>query len=294
MRKYDLDRIRNESLARKVLLVSAGFLTFIIIALVFFIGQQGLRTFLDVSPLEFFFSAKWSPDTENYGALSFIVGSLLVTFLSIAVGGPVGIAAAVFMAKLAPKWMLEIMKPAVNLYMAIPSVVYGFIGLTVVVPFVREFFGVAGGFGIFTASLILSIMILPTVISISTDALLAVPSMQEEGSYALGATYWQTIWHIVLPAAKPGIVTAVILGMARAIGETMAVQMVIGNTPRLATSLFSPTSTLPSEIVVEMGNTPFGSTWGNSLFLMALILLLISLGMILTVRRIGAKKAVEA
>lgn len=294
MRKYDLDRIRNESLARKVLLVSAGFLTFIIIALVFFIGQQGLRTFLDVSPLEFFFSAKWSPDTENYGALSFIVGSLLVTFLSIAVGGPVGIAAAVFMAKLAPKWMLEIMKPAVNLYMAIPSVVYGFIGLTVVVPFVREFFGVAGGFGIFTASLILSIMILPTVISISTDALLAVPSMQEEGSYALGATYWQTIWHIVLPTAKPGIVTAVILGMARAIGETMAVQMVIGNTPRLATSLFSPTSTLPSEIVVEMGNTPFGSTWGNSLFLMALILLLISLGMILTVRRIGAKKAVEA
>lgn len=294
MRKYDLDRIRNESLARKVLLVSAGFLTFIIIALVFFIGQQGLRTFLDVSPLEFFFSAKWSPDTENYGALSFIVGSLLVTFLSIAVGGPVGIAAAVFMAKLAPKWMLEIMKPAVNLYMAIPSVVYGFIGLTVVVPFVREFFGVAGGFGIFTASLILSIMILPTVISISTDALLAVPSMQEEGSYALGATYWQTIWHIVLPAAKPGIVTAVILGMARAIGETMAVQMVIGNTPRLATSLFSPTSTLPSEIVVEMGNTPFGSTWGNSLFLMALVLLLISLGMILTVRRIGAKKAVEA
>lgn len=294
MRKYDLDRIRNESLARKVLLVSAGFLTFIIIALVFFIGQQGLRTFLDVSPLEFFFSAKWSPDTENYGALSFIVGSLLVTFLSIAVGGPVGIAAAVFMAKLAPKWMLEIMKPAVNLYMAIPSVVYGFIGLTVVVPFVREFFGVAGGFGIFTASLILSIMILPTVISISTDALLAVPSMQEEGSYALGATYWQTIWHIVLPAAKPGIVTAVILGMARAIGETMAVQMVIGNTPRLATSLFSPTSTLPSEIVVEMGNTPFGSTWGNSLFLMALILLLISLGIILTVRRIGAKKAVEA
>lgn len=147
-----------------------------------------------------------------------------MTFLSIAVGGPVGIAAAVFMAKLAPKWMLEIMKPAVNLYMAIPSVVYGFIGLTVVVPFVREFFGVAGGFGIFTASLILSIMILPTVISISTDALLAVPSMQEEGSYALGATYWQTIWHIVLPAAKPGIVTAVILGMARAIGETMAVR----------------------------------------------------------------------
>lgn len=294
MKKYDLDRLRNEKWAKNILLCSAAFLTVVIIALIVFMGQQGLQTFLDVSPFEFFFSAKWNPDDGQYGAFSFIAGSLIVTFLAILVGGPIGIMGAVFMAKLAPKWMLNIMKPAVNLYMAIPSVVYGFIGLTVVVPAVRDFFGVPVGFGIFTASLILSIMILPTVISISTDALLSVPKMLEEGSFALGATYWQTIWHIVLPAAKPGIVTAVILGMARAIGETMAVQMVIGNTPRLADSLFSPTSTLPSEIVVEMGNTPFGSTWGNALFLMALVLLVISLLMILVVRRISAKKAVEA
>ncbi len=294
MKKYDLDRLRNEKWAKTILLCSAAFLTVVILALIVFMGQQGLQTFLDVSPFEFFFSAKWNPDDGQYGAFSFIAGSLIVTFLAILVGGPIGIMGAVFMAKLAPKWMLNIMKPAVNLYMAIPSVVYGFIGLTVVVPAVRDFFGVPVGFGIFTASLILSIMILPTVISISTDALLSVPKMLEEGSFALGATYWQTIWHIVLPAAKPGIVTAVILGMARAIGETMAVQMVIGNTPRLADSLFSPTSTLPSEIVVEMGNTPFGSTWGNSLFLMALVLLVISLLMILVVRRISAKKAVEA
>ena len=294
MKKYDLDRLRNEKWAKNILLCSAAFLTVVIIALIVFMGQQGLQTFLDVSPFEFFFSAKWNPDDGQYGAFSFIAGSLIVTFLAILVGGPIGIMGAVFMAKLAPKWMLNIMKPAVNLYMAIPSVVYGFIGLTVVVPAVRDFFGVPVGFGIFTASLILSIMILPTVISISTDALLSVPKMLEEGSFALGATYWQTIWHIVLPAAKPGIVTAVILGMARAIGETMAVQMVIGNTPRLADSLFSPTSTLPSEIVVEMGNTPFGSTWGNALFLMALVLLVISLLMILMVRRISAKKAVEA
>ena len=294
MKKYDLDRLRNEKLAKSILLCSAAFLTVIIIALIIFMGQQGLQTFLEVSPFEFFFTSKWNPDNGQYGALSFIFGSLLVTFLSILVGGPIGIMGAVFMAKLAPKWMCEIMKLAVNLYMAIPSVVYGFIGLTVVVPAVREYFGVPVGFGIFTASFILAIMILPTVISISTDALLAVPKILEEGSVALGATYWQTIWHIVLPAAKPGIVTAIILGMARAIGETMAVQMVIGNTPRLADSLFSPTSTLPSEIVVEMGNTPFGSTWGNALFLMALVLLLISLIMILLVRKISAKKAVEA
>jgi len=294
MKKYDLDRLRSEKWAKSILLCSAAFLTVVILALIVFMGQQGLQTFLEVSPFEFFFSAKWNPDDGQYGAFSFIAGSLLVTVLAILVGGPIGIMGAVFMAKLAPKWMLDIMKPAVNLYMAIPSVVYGFIGLTVVVPAVRDFFGVPVGFGIFTASFILSIMILPTVISISTDALLSVPKMLEEGSYALGATYWQTIWRIVLPAAKPGIVTAVILGMARAIGETMAVQMVIGNTPRLVDSLFSPTSTLPSEIVVEMGNTPFGSTWGNALFLMALVLLVISLLMILLVRRISAKKAVEA
>jgi len=178
--------------------------------------------------------------------------------------------------------------------MAIPSVVYGFIGLTVVVPWVRNFFHVAGGFGIFTTSLILAIMILPTVISISTDALGGVPRELEEGSLALGATYWQTMWHIVLPTAMPGIATAIVLGMARAIGETMAVQMVIGNTPQLPKSIFSPTSTLPSEIVVEMGNTPFGSAWGNSLFLMALVLLVISLLLILLVRKISAGKEVRA
>ena len=250
-------------------------------------------TFKDVSVGEFFFSSVWNPDNNQFGALSFIIGSLAVTVLAIAIGGPLGVVGALFMAKLAPAWMRAILKPAVNLYMAIPSVVYGFVGLTVVVPWVRETFGVTGGFGIFTAASILAIMILPTVISIASDALGTVPAMLEEGSVALGATYWQTMWHIVLPTALPGIVTGIVLGMARAIGETMAVQMVIGNTPQLATSLFMPTSTLPSEIVVEMGNTPFGSTWGNSLFLMALVLLLLSLLMIVLVRYISSRKAVR-
>ncbi len=250
-------------------------------------------TFKDVSVGEFFFSSVWNPDNNQFGALSFIIGSLAVTVLAIAIGGPLGVVGALFMAKLAPAWMRAILKPAVNLYMAIPSVVYGFVGLTVVVPWVRETFGVTGGFGIFTAAFILAIMILPTVISIASDALGTVPAMLEEGSVALGATYWQTMWHIVLPTALPGIVTGIVLGMARAIGETMAVQMVIGNTPQLATSLFMPTSTLPSEIVVEMGNTPFGSTWGNSLFLMALVLLLLSLLMIVLVRYISSRKAVR-
>jgi len=289
MNKKEMDK-----LTEKIFLSAALLLGVIIIAILVFMSKQGLMTFTEVSPQEFFFSAQWSPDNNKFGALSFIVGSLLVTLAATCLGGPLGILSSLFIAKLAPAWMRNILKPAVNLYMAIPSVVYCFIGLTVVVPWVRTFFNVAGGFGIFTTAAILAIMILPTVISISTDALGGVPRELEEGSLALGATYWQTMWHIVLPTAMPGIATAIVLGMARAIGETMAVQMVIGNTPQLPNSLFSPTSTLPSEIVVEMGNTPFGSAWGNSLFLMALVLLLISLLLILVVRKISSVKEVRA
>jgi len=289
-----MNKKKLDKLASQLFLAAALLLGVIIIAILIFMSKQGLVTFKDVSPQEFFFSAVWSPDNNKFGALSFIIGSLLVTLTATLVGGPLGILSSLFIAKLAPGWMRNILKPAVNLYMAIPSVVYGFIGLTVVVPWVRNFFHVAGGFGIFTTSLILAIMILPTIISISTDALGGVPRELEEGSLALGATYWQTMWHIVLPTAMPGIATAIVLGMARAIGETMAVQMVIGNTPQLPKSIFSPTSTLPSEIVVEMGNTPFGSAWGNSLFLMALVLLIISLLLILLVRKISAGKEVRA
>jgi len=293
MTKYNISRMRNNKLVYGLFISAASVLGIIIIALLIFVSQQGLQTFRDVSPVEFFFSSNWSPSENSFGALSFIVGSLAVTLFSILVGGPLGVLGAIFLAKLAPRWMRIIMQPAINLYMAIPSVVYGFIGITVIVPAVRHIFGVSGGFGIFTASFILAIMILPTVISISADALSAVPAALEEGSIALGATYWQTIWHIALPTALPGIITGVVLGMARAIGETMAVQMVIGNTPQMAKSLFSPTSTLPSEIVVEMGNTPFGSAWGNSLFLMALVLLIISMLMIAIVRKISTYKAVK-
>lgn len=272
---------------RYLFLTCAFLMTIIIVSIIVFIGQQGLTTFTAVSPSEFFFNAKWDPTSNQYGALSFIAGSLLTTFLAIVLGAPLGLAGAVFMAKIAPSWLREIMRPATDLYVAIPSVVYGFVGLTILVPFIRTFFGVSTGFGLLAASVILAIMILPTIISISEDSLRAVPQMLEEASLALGATRWQTIRRVIIPAALPGILTSIILAMARAIGETMAVQMIIGNTPLLAKSLFTPTATLTSEIVVEMGNTPFGSTWGNSLFLMALVLLLVSMFMILAIRRIA-------
>ena len=262
----------------------------IVLSILFFMGQQGLQTFREVSPLEFFFSTKWDPMDEKFGAGSFIAGSVYVAVLAVLFGAPLGLAGAIFMAKVAPKRMRDIMRPANDLYVAIPSVVYGYLGLTVMVPFLRDQLHLGIGFGMFAAGLILGIMILPTVISISEDALRSVPSSMEEASIALGATRWQTIWRVLVPTAMPGILTAIVLALARAIGETMAVQMVIGNTPLLAKSLFSPTATLTSEIVVEMGNAPFNSAYGNSLFLMAVVLLIISLFLIVAIRGLARRQ----
>lgn len=290
--KHHQMKLIYDRYVRHLFVASAFLMTIIILSIIVFVGQQGLQTFREVSVSEFFFSSKWDPMEGQYGAASFIVGSLYVTLLAIVMGAPLGLAGAVFMAKIAPGWLREFMRPATDLYVAIPSVVYGFVGLTILVPFIRTQFNVSSGFGLLAAAFILAIMILPTIISISEDALRSVPRPLEEASLALGATRWQTIWKVLLPAALPGILTSIILAMARAIGETMAVQMVIGNTPMLAKSLFMPTSTLPSEIVVEMGNTPFGSAWGDSLFLMALVLLMISLLMILAIRRIAQRRLV--
>lgn len=282
-------KLAYDRIMHYLFIVSALLLTVIIASIIVFVGQQGIMTFTEISPGEFFFTSKWNPP-EQFGALSFIAGSAYVTVLAILLGAPLGLAGAIFMAKIAPAGMRAIMRPATDLYVAIPSVVYGYVGLTIMVPFIREKFGVSGGFGLFAAAGVLAIMILPTIISISEDAIRSVPRTMEEGSLALGATRWQTITGVILPAALPGILTSIILAMARAVGETMAVQMLIGNTPQLARSLFVPTSTLTSEIVVEMGNAPFGSAWGNSLFLMALVLLLLSLTMIIIIRRLVERR----
>lgn len=283
-------KLLTERYVRYVFLTCAMLLSVIIASIIIFIAQQGLQTFVTISPLEFFFSARWDPMAGHFGALSFIAGSLAVTMLAVLFGGPLGLCGAVFLAKVAPQWVRGILRPATDLYVAVPSVVYGFIGLTILVPWLRVTFGASSGFGLLAAGIILGIMILPTIISIAEDAIRAVPSNLEEASLALGATRAQTIWHVLLPAARPGILTAIVLAMARAVGETMAVQMVIGNTPQLLAGLFQPTATLPSEIVVEMGNTPFGTPWGDALFMMALVLLLISMLLIIAIRRLGARR----
>ncbi len=267
---------------------SAAAVGAVVLAILLFIGVRGLATFRAVSPFAFFFSALWQPP-ERLGVAAFIVGSLGVTTQALLRGAPRGVAGAIFLAKVAPAWARGLLRPAIDLLAGIPSVVYGWIGLTIFVPLIRKIPGGGSGFSLLAAGVILGIMILPTVIGIATDALMAVPVNLEEGSLALGATRWQTVWGVLLPAARPGVLTAVVLGMARAIGETMAVQMVIGNTPRLATSLLSPTTSLTSGIVMDMGNTQFGTPWNDALFMMAFLLLIISLGLILLVRWIGRR-----
>ncbi|AET68732.1 phosphate ABC transporter, permease protein PstC [Desulfosporosinus orientis DSM 765] len=283
----------NDRISKYLFISSAVLVSLIILCIIWFVGMQGLSMFKEASVLDFFTSSKWSPDSGQYGALTFVVGSIGTTLIAILLGGPLGLAGAVFLAEIAPPWIRKIMRPATDLFAGIPSVVYGYVGITVVVGFTRDITKSATGYGMLAAGIVLAVMILPTVISLSEDALRSLPKTYKEASLALGATRWQTIRRVLVPAASPGILTALILAMARAIGETMAVQMVIGNSPRFPDSLGSPTSTLTSNIVMEMGNTPYGSTWNNGLFMMAFLLLIIALIMIILVRTASRKGAVR-
>ncbi|PWK16203.1 phosphate ABC transporter permease subunit PstC [Tumebacillus permanentifrigoris] len=284
-------RRRTDRVMHGLFVGSAAFVSLIIFSIILFVGSQGVKTFTDVSFFQFFFSLDWTPAEHQFGAGVFILGSFLVTGLALVIAVPFAVAGAVFMSKIAPSWMREIMRPATDLFVGIPSVVYGLVGLTTFVPIIAKLTGTAG-FGVLPAALILAIMILPTIISVSEDAIRTLPSSLEEASYALGATRWQTIGKVLLPAATPGILTGVILGMGRAIGEAMAVQMVIGNAPLLPKGVAEPTSVLTTQIVKEMLNAPFGSTLSNALFLMSLVLLLVSLSLILIIRIVARRRSV--
>jgi phosphate transport system permease protein len=268
-----------------VLLACAVFVALVIFSILFFVGKEGMLVFKDVNPLAFFFGLTWNPPQGQYGALPFLIGSLGATAIALLIGAPLGLAGAIFMAKIAPGPMRTVLRQASNLFVGIPSVVYGYIGMTLLVPWVRDNLG-GQGFGILVAGFILSVMILPTILSVSEDAIRDVHPSLEEGSLGLGATRWQTIRYVIVPAAKTRILAGIILAFARAFGETTAVQMVIGNSPRLLTGLTNSTASLTSQIIMEMGQTPPGSTWNRALFMMAFGLLLISLLLILLVRRI--------
>lgn len=273
----------------------------IVVAMIFlFVTQKGLSTFFvdKVNIFKFLFGTEWDPSQLGsdgkpmVGALPMFLGSLIVTLLSALVATPFAIGAAIFMTEISPKRGAKILQPVIELLVGIPSVVYGFIGLTVIVPFVRNVFG-GTGFGILSGTFVLFVMILPTVTSMSVDALKSVPRFYKEASLGLGATRWQTIWRVLLRAAAPGILTAVVFGMARAFGEALAIQMVVGNSAVMPTSLITPASTLTSVLTMGIGNTIMGTLENNVLWSLALLLLIMSLIFNITMRMIAKKGALK-
>lgn len=216
-----------------------------------YILYSGTPAIFKIGPLDFLFGSKWKPAEEMYGILPMIITSIAATFAAAAIGSLIGILTAVFLSELAPKWLHNIVKPCVELLAGIPSVVYGYFGMTVIVPFIRNATDTRG-FSLLAVIIVLSVMILPTIISISQSALRAVPSSYREGSLALGASHIQTIFRAIVPAARSGILASVMLGIGRAVGETMAVIMVAGNIPQIPTSLLDPVRTLTINIAFEM------------------------------------------
>jgi phosphate transport system permease protein len=283
---------RSEFVATLLLRAACALVVLSIAALIAYLASEGTKLFTHdhVSPFEFLFSPVFNPEANHPGSLVFIVGSLAITAFAVFVGGPFGIAVGVLLSELAPRRFVDVMKPAVEVLVGIPSVIYGWIGLTLLVPLIRTVTG-SNGFGLLAAGIVLSVMILPTIITLSEDALRAVPDSLREGSAAMGATRWQTISRVLLPAASSGLTVAVILGVARAIGETMAVQLVIGNAAVLPTGLLSATAALPTEIVQDMSGAQQGSLLEHALFSMALLLLLIAMGLILAVRLAVRRRA---
>lgn len=245
MKKY-------EKIWQIIFALAAGFSIFAVLLICLFLFANGIPAIHKIGFIDFLFGTKWKPGNDLYGILPMIAGSLYVTAGAIITGVPVGLMTAVFLSKFCPKWLHKILKPAIDLLAGIPSVVYGFFGLMVIVPAVRDVFG-GNGSSILTASLLLGMMILPTIISVSESALNAVPQSYYEGSRALGATHERSVFLTVLPAAKSGIMAGIILGIGRAIGETMAVIMVAGNQARLPDSVLKGVRTLTANIVIEMG-----------------------------------------
>ncbi len=270
----------DEYLIEKGLFITAISSVVIILLIIVFIFWEGYPAILNIGFFDFLFGMEWSPSNDLYGIFPMIIGSLAITGLSLLMAIPLGIFCAIFMAEIAPKQMRTILRPTIQTLSGIPSVVYGFFGLIVLVPFMRVQFG-GTGFSMFTASIILTVMILPIIVSVSEDAIKSVPSEYKEASMALGATHWQTIKNVLFPAAIPGIITSIILGMGRAIGETLAIIMVAGNVVQIPSSIFDPVRALTSNIAIEMGyatgihyNALFAT--GIVLIFMILVLLVIA------------------
>jgi len=266
----------KEGIVRLVLLLFALSSLLFLLIIFLFILIEGLPLFYKVGARNIVLGMKWAPTKASFGIFPMIISSFMVTFGALVVGAPLALACATYLSEYAGKKTKLFLKPSLELLAGIPSVVYGFLGVVYVVPLIREYLGGAG-FSILSTSLVLGIMILPTITSISFDSLMSVPAAFREGSFAMGATKWQTISRVVLPAARSGILASFILGMGRAVGETMAVIMVAGNALKIPTSLLDPLRTLTSNIALELAYAT--GDHRRALFSTGVVLLVIIMGL---------------
>lgn len=281
----------NEFFIEKGLFITAIFSILVIFTILAFIVSEAIPAFQSCGFFHFLTGSTWAPNEGQFGVFPMIIGSIFVTLLSLVIAVPLSLLCAIFMEEIAPDKIKLLLKPVIQTLSGIPSVVYGFFGLTVVVPVVRQHFG-GTGFSVFTAALILSVMILPTIISVSQDAIKAVPGEYREAALGLGSTHWQTIRYIIFPSALPGIITAVILGIGRAIGETLAVIMVAGNVAQIPGSIFAPVRTLTTNIALEMGYAT--NLHYNALFGTAVVLFIIIAALLLVANHVQNKYGIGA
>lgn len=278
-RGENMTRRTKENIIKYILFTFALVSIVVLGLIVFSLFREGLPIFKIVSPLDFIFGTEWYPtsDPPSFGIFSLIVGSLIVTLIATLIAVPLGVLSAIYIAEIAPGAIKEILKSIIELLAGLPSVVLGFFGMIVVAPWLQKTFDLPTGLNIINAAVILAVMAIPTISSISEDALYAVSREFKEASYALGATKFETITRVIIPTALSGISTAVILGMSRAIGETMVVLMVAGGAAAIPESLFDSVRPMPASIAAEMGEAPFGGVHYQALFATGIVLFVLTL-----------------
>lgn len=280
--------IKEKMIEKSLLLIALSSIS-VLALIAFFIFGEGLPLIWKIGPKAFLFGERWVPSKGEFGILSMIAGSFWVTLGALFLGIPLGLACAIFLSEWTPPWAGMILRSGIQVLAGIPSVIYGFWGLVVLVPIIRNFLG-GPGLSILSGSMILSIMILPTIISISEDSLKALPPSYKAGALALGATHWETIWRVLVPAARSGIVASIILGMGRALGETMAMIMILGNAVKMPSSFLDSARTLTTNIGIEMGYATGDhrqALFATGVILFLIIMLLNALAIVLSRRRVG-------
>jgi phosphate transport system permease protein len=263
-----------EKVLEKIILLNGFACILFVILIFFFLAKDGFALFKVSSPAGFFLGTLWNPlaDPPKFGIVPLFLGSLLVTLGAAVISVPLSLASALFIGEIAPRWMREVLKTGVELLAAIPSIVIGFIGITMLAPLVKQVFHLPTGLTALSGSIALAFMAVPTMVSIMEDSITAVPRTYKEGSIALGATHWQTIYRVIIPAASSGIVAAMMLGIGRVIGETMAVMMITGNASVIPKSILEPVRTMTATVAAEMGETVRGSDHYFALFAIGLVL----------------------